>query len=149
MTEIRFYHLKTQGLEQALPGLLAKALGTGQRIIVKTADDDAAEKLNDILWTHNPNSFLPHGTKKDGFAADQPIWITADDDNPNGAAILILTQGAACEDMTAFTLCCEIFDGQDPDAAQNARARWKLYKEKGLTLTYWQQSAGGWEKKSD
>ena len=149
MTEIRFYHLETQTMEQALPGLLAKALGTGQRILVKASSESAVEKLNEYLWTYNPDSFLPHGSSNDGFAADQPIWITAGEENPNGAQILILTQGAGTETPEQFSLCCELFDGGNDEALQQARARWAAYKQKGLTLTYWQQTAKGWEKKEN
>ena len=89
MSEIRFYHLQTQSLEQALPGLLAKAITTGKRIIVRGTDEARLKKLNDSLWTYDAQSFLPHGTKKDGFTADQPIYLTADNDNPNNAGVLI------------------------------------------------------------
>ena len=36
---------------------------------------------------------MPHGTAKDGFAKDQPIWLTTLEDNPNSARILVLTDG--------------------------------------------------------
>lgn len=150
MTEIRFYHLQRQSTQQALPGLLQKALSTGKTILVQTPDDAAAKALNDHLWTFDPASFLPHGTSKDGHADKQPIYITAsDDENPNTAKILILTGGADREPKTDYDLCCEMFDGNNQDALTAARAKWKFYKDnEDLTLTYWQQTESGWEKKS-
>ena len=150
MTEIRFYHLQSQSLEQALPGLLAKALQTGQNILVKTPDKRSAEHLNEILWTYDPNSFLPHGTEKDGHTDKQPIFITDQDENPNQADILILTYGTSLETIKDYKLCCEIFDGRSNEALQTARTKWKAYKNQGEEdLTYWQQTPqGGWEKKT-
>ena len=148
MTEIRFYHLERQPLERALPALLSKALSGGHKIIVRAKDEREVERLNEHLWTYNPDSFLPHGSQKDGFTEDQPIYLTAQDENPNGAGVLILTQGAASEKLEEFDLCCEMLDGRDEQAVSEARQRWKSYKEAGHDITYWQQSAQGWEKKS-
>ncbi len=149
MTEIRFYHLQRQSEQQVLPSLLSKALSNGHKIIVKCANDADKEKLNEYLWTYKPDSFLPHGSSKDGNAQVQPIWLTAQDENPNGADVLILSQGAKVDKLEDFTLCCEMLDGHDENAVQDARARWKIYKKQGFEVTYWQQSDQGvWEKKA-
>ena len=44
-------------------------------------------------------------------APTQPVWITPDDENPNGADILVLTDGAAAGDIGAWRRCLEMFDG--------------------------------------
>ena len=149
MTETRFYHLERTGLEQVLPQLLTKALSTNHRIIVKTPNDQESERLNTHLWTYNPDSFLPHGTKKDGNPKDQPVWITAEDENPNNADVLILTHGQNIPDNQEFALICNIFDGRDPEMLSAARTRWKALKSADANLSYWQQSPEGrWEQKA-
>ncbi len=149
MTEIRFYHLQTQTLDEVLPKLLLKAYGMDKHIIVKTADDKTAEHLNKHLWTFHPDQFLPHGSKKNGNAELQPIWLTSKDENPNEAKILFLTGGATWEDMSGFDLVCEMLNGFDEDVVKAARGRWKEYKDGGYEMTYWQQNAsGGWDKRS-
>ena len=147
-TEVRFYHLERSGIEQVLPGLISKALENGHRIVVKTTDDREAERLNDHLWTYDPNSFLPHGTKKEGFADKQPVWLTSNDDNPNNADVLILTPSTESNEQSKYKLCCEMLDGRDESAVDAARTRWKKYKDEGFAVTYWQQGPKGWEKKS-
>ncbi len=147
MTEIRFYHLERQSQDQVLPTLLAKALDGGHRIVVKTADDSQTQRLNEYLWTYNPDNFLPHGSKKDGNAELQPIWLSSKDENPNSADVLIVTQGSETAMSSDFSLCCEMLDGHDGDAIKAARARWKDYKEDGHSVTYWQQGERGWEEK--
>jgi DNA polymerase-3 subunit chi len=148
MSDYRFYHLQTKTLDQALPELLTKALSLGHRIVVRTADKAATERLNEQLWTYRPDSFLPHGSAKDGQADRQPIYLTENDDNPNQAALLVLTHGEPAEDADAYALCCDIFDGSDETALSKARNRWKLVKEAGHEVTYWQQTEKGWEKKA-
>lgn len=149
-TEIRFYHLLRQNMPQALPGLLAKALKTGKHILIQTPDEHTTNTLNDHLWTYDPASFLPHGTANDNHAEQHPITITHDSTiNPNAATILILTNGADRDDKTQFDLCCEIFDGNNEAALTHARQKWKNYKDNDdLSLTYWQQTDQGWEKKA-
>jgi DNA polymerase-3 subunit chi len=150
MTEIGFYHLTRTPLERALPRLLEKALAAGKRAVVRAGSDERVEFLNAALWTYDPASFLPHGTAKEGEAARQPIWLTAAAENPNGARILVLTDGATADDPGDYERCLEMFDGRDQQAVDAARARWRGYRESGHVLAYWQQTeSGGWEKKAE
>lgn len=149
MTEVRFYHLQSQNQKQALPALISKALERGHHIVVKLRDAAEVEDMDGHLWTYNPNSFLPHGSAKSGNKERQPVWLTAEDENPNKADVLIVGQGAQSEMHGDFMLCCEIFSGHDPEAVAQARTRWKAYKEKEFDVTYWQQNeSGGWDKKA-
>ncbi|MDZ5648497.1 DNA polymerase III subunit chi [Nitrospirillum sp. BR 11828] len=148
MTEVNFYHLQRSSLEQTLPDLLERSLARGWRAVVLSTVEERSEQLAQHLWTWRPDSFLPHGTAKDGHAADQPIWLTAVDERPNDAQVLFLTDGATSTRMAEYTRVCDIFDGIDPDAVAAARQRWKAAKEAGLDLTYWQQTDKGWEKKA-
>jgi DNA polymerase IIIc chi subunit len=92
---VDFYHLQTWPLEKALPPLLERALGAGMRAVVLAASDDRVEALASLLWTFRADSWLPHGTTKDGQAVDQPIWLSTRDENPNGANLMVLTDGMA------------------------------------------------------
>jgi len=149
MTEIGFYHLTRTPLEAALPRLLEKVLGAGLRAVVRVGSPERAKFLNAALWTYDPASFLPHGTAREGNAEAHPIWLTDGEDSPNGAQVLVLTDGVRAADVAAFDRCLELFDGRDEQAVEAARGRWIVYREAGHALTYWQQTArGGWEQKA-
>ena len=148
MTEISFYHLLHTPLERALPKLIEKVLNSGANAVIRIGSAERAELLSGALWTYDQNSFLPHGTVRDGNASQQPVWITVDDENPNGSDILILTDGAAASDIDAWRRCLEIFDGQNEAMVTEARRRWREYKTADHDLTYWQQNErGGWDKR--
>lgn len=150
MTEVRFYHLQRKTLEQALPELLEKVLERGWRAVVMAGSEERVEALNGHLWTYGDRSFLPHGSARDGYPQEQPIWLTVADENPNGADVLVLTDGASAGSLASYALCCELFDGRDAAAVAAARQRWTAYKAAGHKLTYWQQTErGGWEKKAE
>lgn len=148
MTDIGFYHLQKSPLEAALPKLLQKVLDAGKRAVVIAGSEERIEALNNMLWVYDDRGFLPHGSKKDGFADQQPLWLTVDDENPNGAQILVLTDGARSAQIGQYERCLDMFDGTDETALEAARARWGEYKGAGHAVTYWQQNdRGGWEKK--
>lgn len=148
MTDIRFYHLNTRTLDQALPEIVQKALSAGHKIVIRAPDDKEVERLNNLLWTFRPDSFIPHGSAKDGNPGHQPVWLSAENDNPNNANVLILTGGMQDNTLDSYTLACDIFDGRNQDNVLSARERWKQYKSSGHALTYWQQTEKGWEQKA-
>jgi DNA polymerase-3 subunit chi len=158
MTEIRFYHLQRTRLEDTLPVMLERCYARGERALVMAGSPERVEALAAHLWTYRPDSFLPHGTAKDGEAGAQPIFLTAGTENPdgnpansnpNGAQVLILSDGATHPAIGDFRLACELFDGHDEEAVAAARQRWQVYKQAGHALTYFQQDqAGKWEEKA-
>ena len=148
MTEVYFYHLEQSPLERVLPDLLEKTLERGWKAVVRAGSPERVEALNDQLWAYGRATFLPHGSKPDGEEARQPIWLTEAEENPNGAAILFLVDGADTEAVSGYTRVCDIFDGNDEEALAAARARWKRAKDAGHTMAYFQQDGARWVKKA-
>jgi DNA polymerase III subunit chi len=148
MTEILFYHLKGQTPEQVLPTLLQKSLDRGWRVVVQASSEERVEALDAHPWTWRDDSFLPHGTWRDAEASQQPIVLTAGDHNPNGATVRFLVDGALMpQDPSAYERLVLLFNGEDPDALDAARARWTEAKSAGFEVTYWQaDEKGGWRR---
>ena len=148
MTAIAFYHLESSSLEQVLPQLLEKTLGLHKRALVLCGSEQRVEAVNALLWTYDQESWLPHGSVKDGDPVDQPIWLSVDEENLNNAEYLFLTDGAEAKSIGQFERCFDVFDGTIEISLLAARERWKRYKDAGHKLTYWQQSiVGKWEEK--
>jgi DNA polymerase-3 subunit chi len=141
--ELFFYHLEQQPLERVLPQLLERSLERGWRVVVQAGSEERAEALASLLWTYSDESFLPHGTASDGFAQLQPVWLTYGPDNPNGAHVRFLVDGAAGQDLTGLTRAIHIFDGRNEEAVEQARAEWKRAKADGHAVSYWRQDERG------
>ena len=150
MAEVWFYHLERTGLDQALPELLEKTLAKGWRARVRCAGRDRLEHLDGWLWSYRDDSFLPHGTADDlALAARQPVVLTADEANPNGAQALFLIDGAEPGPLDGVERCVLLFDGRDESAVAAARGRWKAFTADGHAVTYWRQGEeGGWRKQA-
>ncbi len=148
MAEIGFYHLLSTPLERALPRLLERALREGHRVVLRAASPERVEHLNALLWRYDDASFLPHGSARDGNPAAQPVYLTEREENPNGATMLVLVDGVAAGDLAGFTRSADLFDGNDEAAVAAARERWRQAREAGHALSYWRQTATGWERDS-
>jgi DNA polymerase-3 subunit chi len=150
VTEVRFYHLQRARLEEVLPVILERCHQRAERVLVLAGSTERVEALAALLWTYRPDSFLPHGTARDGEAARQPIFLTTpegESDNPNSAPVLILSDGARHPRIGDFKLVCELFDGHDAAAVAAARSQWKACKEAGHAVVYFQQAeTGKWQE---
>ena len=147
-TELFFYHLDRRTLEDVLPTLLERSLARGWRAAVQAGNEERIEALNTLLWSYREDSFLPHGTARDGPAPAQPIYLTVTDENPNGAQVRFLVDGAEIADPQPYERVVVIFDGRDEEAVASARTQWQAAKTQGLVASYWQQDGNGrWHKK--
>ncbi len=150
MTEILFYQLKGQRLEQVLPALLLRSLERGWRVVVQAASEERIEALDAHLWTWRDDAFLPHGTWREPDAAEQPVLLTPNGHNPNRAAVRFLVEGTELpDDAATYQRLVLVFDGDDPDALANARERWVKVKKDGFEVTYWQADENGrWQQQA-
>jgi DNA polymerase-3 subunit chi len=146
MTETLFYHLERRSLDEVLPGLIEKTLERGWRAVIRAESSERADAVDTLLWTYNEQSFLPHAQSGDGNPKRQPVLITVEDENPNGANVLFCVGGAAPASWEAvgdLTRVILMFDGRDETALANARAAWKDAKATGHDVTYWKESPSG------
>lgn len=147
---VDFYHLQKQTLDEVLPKLIEKAYSTGKKIKIKIGTEPRVEFLNSLLWTYNDESFIPHGTMKDGMADLQPVFLSSDNTNPNNATFLFLVDGAEVPsaELSSYERVFNIFDGNNNESVNKARTFWKELKALNSELHYWQQDTQGyWNEK--
>lgn len=146
MTTIQFYHLLSTTPERAVPKLMEKALAGNHRVVMLLRDDDALKRMSDALWSADASGFLPHGGPKDGRSADQPIYLTTREENPNHADLLCILNGSAPAGLVEYARVLDMFDGSNDAEITRARERWSAHKAAGHKLQYIkQQPGGGWK----
>jgi DNA polymerase III subunit chi len=149
-TDVWFYHLQSQPLARALPAILGKAMERGWRVAIQTVDDLRLKALDDLLWTFDKTSFLPHATARDANPAAQPILLTTDGGNPNAADMRVFVEGAEVAldaEQDAYKRVILMFDGTNEAELEAARSQWSRLKRDGHALEYWQQGeSGGWKR---
>lgn len=148
MAEVLLYHLDRQPLESVLPGLIDRTLARGWRAVIQAGSEERVEAISTALWTAGEETFLAHGTARDGNADLQPVWITTARDNPNDARVRFMVDGEFAADVAGLDRVIFMFDGRDADACGHALKVWQDAKAQGHDATYWQQDERGrWQKK--
>jgi len=146
MAEIGFYHLTRSRTEEALPRLLGRTLELGERAVVICGSEERLAALDAALWLCSEPDWLPHGTRATGTPELQPIWLTTEDEAPNGARFLFLIDGAISARLADFVRVFDLFDGNNESEVAGARARLAAAKAAGHVVTYWQQDNRGWKR---
>jgi DNA polymerase-3 subunit chi len=142
--QVDFYHLTAQPLDRVLPRIAERVVGTGGRLLIVAGSEDQRAVLDKLLWTYNPESFLPHA-EAGGDDALQPILIAATTDPTNDAANIALADGIWRDEALGFDRAFHFFDA---DRITEARAAWKALADRvGVERRYWKQNEEGrWEQ---
>ncbi len=151
--DVWFYHLTTQPLEKALPTLLERSIERGWTAVVQMSSQERLTSLDNFLWTYAEESFLAHGTAADGDPELQHVYLTTGPENPNEAEVRFFIESARVSPVLdgsgVYERIVVMFDGNNDEELQAARAQWKELKAKELELSYWQQDENGaWAKKA-
>lgn len=144
-----FYHLEQTTLEQAAGALLEKCLEHKKRVLAISPRVERRAALDEVLWTYDDESFLPHGRveAKGLDPAAQPILISATLTHQNAATFCLLMDGVDVGDGAGFERCMVMFDGGDQATRDVARKQFKLAKDRGQIVRYFQQTSnGGWKE---
>jgi DNA polymerase-3 subunit chi len=143
--QVDFYHLTRLPLERALPRIAERVVEGGGRLLVVAGAAEARTRLDQLLWSYAPESFLPHGQASGEGDALQPVLISDAPDAANGARNIALADGVWREEALGFDRAFHFFD---EDRIAEARVAWKsLADREGIERRYWKQSdAGKWEQ---
>jgi DNA polymerase-3 subunit chi len=149
MAEVLFYHLERQPLDKVLPQLLERSLKRGWRVVVQADSEERVEALSSLLWTYTDDSFLAHGTSRDGKPEMQPVWLTSSSENPNAATVRFFVGGTSPSGYEGLSRAVLLIEGGDTEAVQRAREIWREASFLGHAVSYWQQDDHGrWQNRA-
>lgn len=143
MTNIQFYVSKqSQNIAARLNlacRLAQKAYEHHLHVYVHCPDSMTARRLDDLLWTFNDTSFIPHGLHTDApLNTQSPYIIIGYEHEPQHNCDYLIN---LANDMPAFfsrfLRMAEILD-QTPEILQKGRERYKFYRNRGYNLEYHQ-----------
>jgi DNA polymerase-3 subunit chi len=138
MTEISFYVSKSATLKDRL--LLAcrltqKAYDKGWHVHIHTDSQATSQRLDELLWTWHPSSFLPHALAEN--TGQERIIIGHNYEPTDNCDYLINLSNTKPEFFSRFVRMGEIID-QSQDLLTDGRKRYAYYRERGYTLKYHQ-----------
>lgn len=137
MTRIDFYTLVEPAPDAALRlacQLVEQAYAEGRRVHVHAGSERLAHAIDELLWTYEPASFLPHNLVGEGPYPVPPIQIGWGEAQARNTDLLI---NLADEVPTAlfgrFAQVAEFVPVAE-DAKAKARERYRFYRDRGYPL---------------
>jgi DNA polymerase-3 subunit chi len=134
MTRVDFYILPQPDDDarwQFACRLVDKAWRLGNRLLVHTANGTIGQKLDELLWSYRPDSFLPHAI----LPASQlsPVHIGWGDNSGSHHDLLINLGDSIPGFFSRFERVAEIVC-QQPAQLATSRERYRFYRERGYEL---------------
>ena len=137
---VDFYHLDKAPLERVLPSICEKIIASGERLLIVAGEGDLT-RLDKLLWTYTPESFLPHGRRERPGSDAQPILLAEAPEPLNGAANIALADGQWRDDALRFARAFFFFSAAE---LAGARTAWRALKgREGVESRYWKQDDRG------
>ncbi|HEX2492437.1 MAG TPA: DNA polymerase III subunit chi [Steroidobacter sp.] len=115
--------------------LAEQAAEQGVRVYLQTGSRDDAQRLDELLWTFNDCSFLPHETYTGAPASHAQVKVLLGEE-PAPAShceLLINLTDAIPPNLERCARVVEIVE-INPERKRSARERYKLYRDRGCTL---------------
>jgi DNA polymerase-3 subunit chi len=134
LTSIDFYFNAEDRLQIACR-LAGKAVARGKRLVIYAPEADTASRIDRMLWTWPATGFVPHCMAHDGLAAETPVLIAADEEAPDGCALLLNLGQAAPPHFARFERLLELVGRSDEEKGAG-RERFKFYRDRGYAITH-------------
>ena len=132
MTQITFLHGALDRL-QAVATWLAQARQEGKQVLVYVPATERGEQLDRLLWTSPATGFTPHCRAGDKLAAETPILLASDLDQPPHDECLLTLSDEVPPGFSRFQRLIEIVSDDDGDKLPG-RERFRFYRERGYPL---------------
>ncbi len=141
MTQVDFYILQennTANREQFACRVVEKAYRLGYQVYIHTHDPQQATRVDNLLWTFNQGSFIPHGVEGDPVSTDAPVVIghTAelqDQNHSQQRQVLINLAPDVPLFFSSFDRVAEVIDQQQENKT-SGRERYRFYRDRGYPL---------------
>ncbi|MGI9295734.1 MAG: DNA polymerase III subunit chi [Pseudomonadales bacterium] len=134
MTHIDFYVLTNittfeHGLEFACR-VVNKAFRQGHGVYVHAGDEMQAHRLDQLLWQHPKESFIPHNLLEKGPA---PVNIGYENDSGAHADVMLNLNSTVPSFFSRFTRVIELVLAE-PEHKRISREHYSFYKNQGFPL---------------
>ena len=134
MTEIFFYKLKNTSIDLFLISLIEKSISKNWNSLVLLDNTERMEEINDLLWTFNDTSFIPHGSQSDLSPDKQNVYLTCNEENLNNSNIIFSIDGIIINEPDNWNRCIYIFNEQNLKVTDELESYKREIKDFGYTL---------------
>ena len=151
LSEVYFYHVTKQTAASALPQLLTKSIDVGWTVFVRGKDLNSLKLFDDMIWTVQPESFIPHAVIGSQNEQKCDILLGTKENDSSNSDFLISVNGALIsgEEISSYKRCALLFDDKNSDEMNIAREQWIEFTKADIRAKYWSQETGVWSLKRE
>lgn len=113
--------------------ITSKALQNGNQVYIHTRDREDAVLLDNLLWTFNDISFIPHHLAGQPQQYEAPVYIGWNGNLMDNCQVLINLSDTIPEFAGKFERIIEIVAGNDQQRSL-ARGRYRDYRDRNYEL---------------
>mgnify|MGYP003510792101 CR=1 FL=1 len=113
--------------------LARKANDAGMPTLILARDLAQAEALDDLLWSFDPDAFIPHQIAGSEDDEEEAMVLIAAPEHPADPRQMVIN----LRDAPWLEACERVLEvvPADPSAREPLRERWRQYKEAGYALS--------------
>jgi DNA polymerase-3 subunit chi len=136
VTQVDFYLLQDDSAQIRASfacRLADKAYRLGNRVYIHTASAEQTRQLDDLLWTFQQNSFVPHAIYQAAQHNPPPVLLAHNSEPDASIQVLINLSAQVPLFFSRFERVAELVN-QNADIRQQGRSRYSFYKDRGYPL---------------
>lgn len=136
MTQVDFYLLQDDSAQNRVGfacRLADKAYRLGNRVFIHTESAEQTRQLDDLLWTFQQNSFVPHAIYQPAQNNPPPVLLAHNGEPDASNQVLINLAAEVPLFFSRFERVAELVN-QNADIRQRGRSRYSFYKDRGYPL---------------
>ena len=137
MTEILFVEVTASRMEMRACEIAERNYSQGRRLQIIAVDEKQAVRLDDLLWTFKPDTFIPHdlwsgARSKPGLA----VVISSREEQVEGIESLLMMDYCGVDLVRQFSQAVHMVVVDNPERLDASRRYWTLLKEAGFSLRH-------------
>ncbi|MDH3715069.1 MAG: DNA polymerase III subunit chi [Gammaproteobacteria bacterium] len=142
MTQVDFYLVHHRQRESFVCRLVQKAFALGNDVFVHTSSQADAHHIDDLLWTFQQGSFVPHEivTQATPLSDACPVLLGYGAEPQGKRSVLVNMDNEVPVFFSRFERVLEVLGDDDTQRAA-ARTRYSFYRDRGYPLEYHKVSA--------
>jgi DNA polymerase-3 subunit chi len=133
LTRVEFIKLDRPERAKVLCDLAEEYYLGGQRVLVMVQDENQGVSLDQFMWSWKKGAFVPHAYENGSVEClDEPVVIATEEENPNGAQVLLMGVSCSLEFIRHFPLVIDFAEIFDEVRLEESRERFRSYREYGF-----------------
>jgi DNA polymerase-3 subunit chi len=136
VTQVDFYLLPDESAQNRVRfacRLADKAYRLGNRVFIHTESAEQTRQLDDLLWTFQQNSFVPHAIYRAEQRDPSPVLLAHDAEPDASSQVLINLAAEVPLFFSRFERVAELVN-RDDEVRRQGRSRFSFYRERGYSL---------------